>query len=404
MQRSQSIESITSVTSSCRGGEKKPSPTHMIIQREADTKIMLLPVTHLVNSSVTRIKINNTATFKSDINSRKQHRGEIVQLGEYSTTIHIFAIFLLHIGTKEVCQEQFQVFETTADADQKNTHDDGIDDINENEKYEKRKERPINGSSSNEDEEFRNTSNDSLNINISSTKSIRNSTTTMSKTKDSSSNRSIKEHEAEPQKASKSQIIINPRPENPENLENETTLINFSNLAIPDAAGLQWFINMEKYFSNKAPGTNIANYAKALGIKDPRDLVACIEDTTSNTARQVVRCLYSSDKLLTMTGPEVPEDRRLIIREFAESQKGPISNHKFNEAINGVFRSKKCELKTKMQQHNELMTSGDNKSIDKQINCRDKGQRSLKQMMNKNQHSKPNEENYDSEEDPEVNE
>ncbi|CAF3492643.1 unnamed protein product, partial [Rotaria sp. Silwood2] len=118
MQRSQSIESITSVTSSCRGGEKKPSPTHMIIQREADTKIMLLPVTHLVNSSVTRIKINNTATFKSDINSRKQHR------------------------TKEVCQEQFQVFETTADADQKNTHDDGIDDINENEKYEKRKERP----------------------------------------------------------------------------------------------------------------------------------------------------------------------------------------------------------------------------------------------------------------------
>ena len=27
--------------------------------------------------------------------------------------------------------------------------------------------------------------------------------------------------------------------------------------------------------------------------------------------------------------------------EFAESHKGPISNHKFNEAINGVFRSKK---------------------------------------------------------------
>ncbi|CAF4609896.1 unnamed protein product, partial [Rotaria magnacalcarata] len=63
MQRSKSIESVTSVASSCRGGEKKASPTHMIIQREIDNKIMLLPVTHLVNISVTRIKINNTATF-----------------------------------------------------------------------------------------------------------------------------------------------------------------------------------------------------------------------------------------------------------------------------------------------------------------------------------------------------
>ena len=87
MQRSKSIESNISGTSSCRAGEKNIPPTHMIIQREPDNRIMLLPVTHLVNSSVTGIKINNTATFKEDINDRKQYRGKIIQLGEYSRTL-----------------------------------------------------------------------------------------------------------------------------------------------------------------------------------------------------------------------------------------------------------------------------------------------------------------------------
>jgi|EBPBio282013_DNA_FD.fasta_scaffold05108_4 hypothetical protein len=34
--------------------------------------------------------------------------------------------------------------------------------------------------------------------------------------------------------------------------------------------------------------------------------------------------------------------------DVAEAHKGPISNHKFNEAINGVFRSKKQEVAKKM--------------------------------------------------------
>ena len=46
----------------------------------------ILPVTNLVNASVTRIKINHTTTFKEDINSRKQQRGRILQLGVYSST------------------------------------------------------------------------------------------------------------------------------------------------------------------------------------------------------------------------------------------------------------------------------------------------------------------------------
>ena len=85
MQRCQSVESVASVVS-CRGGDKKFPPTHVVIQQEGDNKIMVLPVTNLVNASVTRIKINHTTTFKEDINSRKQQRGRVLQLGIHSLT------------------------------------------------------------------------------------------------------------------------------------------------------------------------------------------------------------------------------------------------------------------------------------------------------------------------------
>jgi hypothetical protein len=49
----------------------------MIIQNENDNKIILSSMTHLVNSSVTRIKVNNTATFKNNLNNRKQERRRI---------------------------------------------------------------------------------------------------------------------------------------------------------------------------------------------------------------------------------------------------------------------------------------------------------------------------------------
>jgi hypothetical protein len=96
MQRYGSKGSITSGTSTSRAGDKKTLPTHVILQREHDNQMVLLPVTHLVNSSVAGIKLNNTATFKSDLNNRKQERGRIIQLGEYLTHSQISKIFHLY--------------------------------------------------------------------------------------------------------------------------------------------------------------------------------------------------------------------------------------------------------------------------------------------------------------------
>ena len=81
MQRHNSKASVGSMESS-RGGGKKQAPSHMIIQRENTEDMLLLPVTHLVNAVVTRIKLNETATFKADLNSRKQERGVIVSFGK----------------------------------------------------------------------------------------------------------------------------------------------------------------------------------------------------------------------------------------------------------------------------------------------------------------------------------
>lgn len=96
MQRHNSKASVGSVESS-RGGGRKPAPTHVIIQRENSDDLLLLPVTHLVNAVATRIKLNDTATFKIDLNSRKQERGMVVSFGKFSWLIDMRWIFVYRI-------------------------------------------------------------------------------------------------------------------------------------------------------------------------------------------------------------------------------------------------------------------------------------------------------------------
>ena len=66
--------------------------------------MLLLPVTHLVNSSVARIRLNNTATLKCDLNSRKQERGRIIQLGEYLIRFTSLKC-LFYVGNQKECME-----------------------------------------------------------------------------------------------------------------------------------------------------------------------------------------------------------------------------------------------------------------------------------------------------------
>ncbi len=58
----------------------------------------------------------------------------------------------------------------------------------------------------------------------------------------------------------------------------------------------------------------LIGHAKRLGLSDPKDLVSCLQDTTSNTARQIIRLLYSPRELLEMSRTEIPASQRQAIR------------------------------------------------------------------------------------------
>ncbi|CAF4497707.1 unnamed protein product, partial [Rotaria magnacalcarata] len=89
----------------------------------------------------------------------------------------------------------------------------------------------LNEPSSNEDEEYRITTNDSSYNNISSTKSIHKSTTTTLKknAKKTSTNEFQIEHQREQQRVSNRQILINSQVQNIHSRENDTAVLVISN-------------------------------------------------------------------------------------------------------------------------------------------------------------------------------
>ena len=64
-----------------------------------------------------------------------------------------------------------------------------------------------------------------------------------------------------------------------------------------------------------------------------------------------------------------------------------------------MFRSKKCEARTRKQKEDDLMISTTNGNIDKYIKNRDKSQMTSKQVMSKHQHSESNNLNTNEEND-----
>lgn len=91
----------------------------MIVQRENDNQMVMLPIANLVNGASARVKLNDKATFKPDINCRKQERGVIVLFGEWLFPFWIeLALF---VGSEDICTEQLQVL-NMSDDDQEN-HD-----------------------------------------------------------------------------------------------------------------------------------------------------------------------------------------------------------------------------------------------------------------------------------------
>lgn len=56
--------------------------THAIIQRQKDNKIILVSLDSFINFGKV-VKVHETATYKSDKDSRKTERGKVLLFGKY---------------------------------------------------------------------------------------------------------------------------------------------------------------------------------------------------------------------------------------------------------------------------------------------------------------------------------
>lgn len=95
---------------------------------------------------------------------------------------------------------------------------------------------------------------------------------------------------------------------------------------MPDPSARQWFINVVKLFSSDSTSYDFIGHARKLNIANPKDLVDCLDKTTSSTARQITRLLYTRKQLLEMTGPEIPKEQRQAIIGMSHFDRSIIIN------------------------------------------------------------------------------
>jgi hypothetical protein len=85
--------------------------THAIIQREKDKKIILVPLDNFINFGKV-VKVNETATYKSNKDVRKTERGKVLLFGKCVITYsYNTSFFYSIIGTEELCVDQLQVLQ-----------------------------------------------------------------------------------------------------------------------------------------------------------------------------------------------------------------------------------------------------------------------------------------------------
>ncbi|CAF4615852.1 unnamed protein product [Rotaria socialis] len=129
-------------------------------------------------------------------------------------------------------------------------------------------------------------------------------------------------------------------------LENQVNFMKKNYIPMPDINSRSWIVRLAKLFTQQLSANDIATHARHIGISNPKKLLNCIQNRGTHTAREIVRLICSQETLLTKSGKEgVSEEKRQAIRDFVELQHGPIPDHQFNEAIDGVFRQEKLKMR-----------------------------------------------------------
>jgi hypothetical protein len=87
---------------------------------------------------------------------------------------------------------------------------------------------------------------------------------------------------------------------------------------MPDVHGRSWIIRLAKLFTQQLSANDITAHAERIGIKNPNNLLNCIQNRGTHTVREIVRLICSQQTLLTDSGKKgvLPEKRQAIRGEY----------------------------------------------------------------------------------------
>ncbi|CAF4875717.1 unnamed protein product [Rotaria sp. Silwood1] len=345
--RRNSVSSVHSQgNSSIANAQCADTHTHAIVQREKDKQIMLVPLDSFINFGKV-VKAHEIATYKSNKDSRKTERGKV-----------------LLFGTEELCVDQLQVLQEDVISENQptkkqqssnptETSEDSGGEVEERLTTTKRSQKSFI-----EDSSLKQMTNINYKKPTSTTKSpsIAPSSPTqnqvivdhMDQNQDDSNDDNISEtddntvDEGGPvsykkyRKLQKENIILQ---QQKISLEKELNFMKKNYVPMPDAHGRSWIIYLANVFRQQLSANDISQHARLIGINNPNKLLGCIQNRGTHTTREIVRLICSQETLLTKSGKDsVSEGKR-------ELQHGPIPDHQFNEAIDGVFRQEKYKMR-----------------------------------------------------------
>ncbi|CAF3848119.1 unnamed protein product [Rotaria sp. Silwood1] len=337
--RRNSVSSVHSQgNSSIANAQCADTHTHAIVQREKDKQIMLVPLDSFINFGKV-VKAHEIATYKSNKDSRKTERGKV-----------------LLFGTEELCVDQLQVLQEDVISENQPTkkqQKDSGGEVEERLTTTKRSQKSFI-----EDSSLKQMTNINYKKPTSTTKSpsIAPSSPTqnqvivdhMDQNQDDSNDDNISEtddntvDEGGPvsykkyRKLQKENIILQ---QQKISLEKELNFMKKNYVPMPDAHGRSWIIYLANVFRQQLSANDISQHARLIGINNPNKLLGCIQNRGTHTTREIVRLICSQETLLTKSGKDSVSEGKL------ELQHGPIPDHQFNEAIDGVFRQEKYKMR-----------------------------------------------------------
>lgn len=84
---------------------------------------------------------------------------------------------------------------------------------------------------------------------------------------------------------------------------------------MPDIKARSWFVRIARIFGRDISANDIVQHSRLIGFTNPNYLLGCISNNGTETARKIVRHLYSKEELLSKSGPKVvSEEKRKVIR------------------------------------------------------------------------------------------